>query len=70
MAFVVHSDRKASVNKTIRFPLDLIRSIEKAIEGKDCTFSGFVFQAVRYALENSDEFENFMVDSFLKKRKR
>ena len=57
MAFRVNSDRKASVNKTIRFPVDLIREIEIAIECKDCTFSGFVFQAIRYAMENIEDFK-------------
>ncbi|MCO7138034.1 hypothetical protein NIF40_10910 [[Clostridium] leptum] len=40
-----------TTNKTIRFPNDVIESIEKAIKGKDCTFSAFVIAAVRAALE-------------------
>ena len=40
-----------TTNKTIRFPHDIIREIEKTIEGKDCTFSAFVIAAVRQALE-------------------
>lgn len=44
-----------TVNKTIRFPTDVVEKVERAIQGKDCTFSGFVIAAVRAAL---DELEN------------
>lgn len=43
-----------TVNKTVRFPSDLVAGVEKAIQGKDCTFSGFVIAAVRSALEDLD----------------
>jgi len=43
--------------KSIRFPNDLIQSVEDAIRGKDCTFSAFVVEAVRVALENLKEEE-------------
>ena len=52
MGFEIKSDRKESENKTIRFPLQLVHDIEKASEGKDTTFSGFVIQACQYALKN------------------
>lgn len=52
MAFRIKSDKKETENKTIRFPLQLVQDIEKAIEGKDTTFSGFVIQACTYALQN------------------
>ena len=55
MAFRLNSDRKETENKTIRFPLPLIEEIEKFIEMKDCTFSGFVLQACRYALDNVED---------------
>ena len=55
MAFKLNSDRKETENKTIRFPLPLIEEIEKFIEMKDCTFSGFVIQACRYALDNAED---------------
>lgn len=42
----------AMTNKTIRFPNDVVEDVEKAIEGKDCTFSAFVIAAVRKALED------------------
>ena len=41
-----------TVNKTIRFPNDVIEEVEKAIKGKDCTFSAFVIEAVRAALDD------------------
>jgi hypothetical protein len=41
--------------KSIRFPNDLIDQVEDAIRGKDCTFSAFVVEAVRVALENLEE---------------
>lgn len=41
-----------TTNKTIRFPNDLIEDVEKAIQGKECTFSAFVIAAVRAALED------------------
>ena len=40
-----------STNKSIRFPNDVIQSVEEAIRGTDCTFSAFVVEAVRVALE-------------------
>ncbi len=42
-------------NKCIRFPNDLIDQVEQAIQGKNCTFSAFVIEAVRVALSNIDE---------------
>ena len=41
-----------TVNKTIRFPGDTVEAVDKAIQGKDCTFSAFVIAAVRAALED------------------
>ncbi len=43
-----------TTNKTIRFPNDIIDHVEKAIEGKNGTFSAFVIAAVRAALEELD----------------
>lgn len=43
-----------TINKTIRFPNDVVEEVEKAIQGKDCTFSAFVIAAVRSALEDLD----------------
>lgn len=41
-----------TTNKTIRFPNDIIEEVEKAIQGKECTFSAFVIAAVRNALDD------------------
>lgn len=46
-----------AINKTIRFPEDVIMEVEAAIRGKDCTFTAFVVEAVRVALENLREEE-------------
>lgn len=57
MSFEIKSDRKESENKTIRFPLPLVRRIQEAISGKKVSFSGFVIQACRYALDHMDKSE-------------
>ena len=44
-----------TTSKCIRFPNDLIEKVEKALQGKNCTFSAFVVEAVRVALDNLDE---------------
>ena len=54
MSFKIPST-PSSTNKSIRFPNDIINNVENAIKGKDCTFSAFVVEAVRVALENLDE---------------
>lgn len=48
-----------TTNKCIRFPNDIIKDVENAIKGKNCTFTAFVVEAVRVALENiKDEKQN------------
>lgn len=44
-----------TTNKCIRFPDDVIEAVESSIRGLDCTFSAFVVEAVRVALENLHE---------------
>ena len=44
-----------TTNKCIRFPNDIIADVEKVIKGKNCTFTAFVVEAVRVALENVEE---------------
>lgn len=44
-----------TINKTIRFPSDVVEEVEKVIQGKNCTFSAFVIAAVRAALEDIRE---------------
>lgn len=47
----------ASTNRSIRFPNDIIEDVEKAIQGTNCSFSRFVIEAVRVALETLKEDE-------------
>lgn len=54
MAFKIPSI-PPTTNKTIRFPNDLIASVEHLIQGKDCTFSAFVIAAVRAAVEEVEQ---------------
>ncbi len=44
-----------TVNKTIRFPSDVVEQVEQAIQGKGCTFSAFVIAAVKAALDDLDK---------------
>lgn len=44
-----------TTNKCIRFPNNIIEEVEEAIKGKDCTFTAFVIEAVKVALENLKE---------------
>jgi len=46
-----------TTNKSVRFPNDMIEEIEGYIRGTDCTFSAFVVEAVRVALESLNEEE-------------
>lgn len=46
-----------TTNKTIRFPNDIIENVENAIQGKNCTFTSFIVEAARVALENLNESE-------------
>ena len=41
-----------STVKSIRFPDTIVDEVEKAIKGKDCTFSAFVVEAVKTALDD------------------
>ncbi|MCL1883014.1 MAG: hypothetical protein FWF81_04580 [Defluviitaleaceae bacterium] len=47
-----------TTNKTIRFPNNVVSDVEAAIEGKDCTFTAFVIEAVKVAIRNLNETEN------------
>lgn len=46
-----------STPKNIRFPNDVIEEVELAIRGTNATFSSFVIEATRWALENLKEQE-------------
>ncbi len=41
-----------TTNKCIRFPNDIIENVENAIKNTECTFSAFVIETVKIALEN------------------
>ncbi len=43
--------------KNIRFPNDVIEQVEEAIRNTDVSFSAFVIEATRVALENLREEE-------------
>lgn len=45
----------STVNKTIRFPQDIVDQVEVELRGANCNFSQFVIQAVRVALQNLEE---------------
>jgi len=46
-----------STNKSVRFPNEVIQQVEEAIRGTNCSFSAFVIEATRVALENLKEDE-------------
>nr|WP_325219715.1 YlcI/YnfO family protein [uncultured Oscillibacter sp.] len=50
-------DVPVSATKSIRFPTTVINQVEEAIRGTNCTFTAFVVEAVRVALENLAEEE-------------
>lgn len=47
----------STINKTIRFPSDLVNEVERLIQGQNCTFSAFVIAAVRAAAQSAREQE-------------
>lgn len=47
----------STTSKSIRFPNNVIEKVEQAIKGKECTFTAFVVEAVKVALENLEEDE-------------
>lgn len=51
-----------TINKTIRFPSDVVEEVEKVIQNKNCSFSAFVIAAVRMALEDVQEAETSCAD--------
>lgn len=46
-----------TTSKSIRFPNEVIEAIEAAIQGTEVTFSAFVIEATKVALENLAEEE-------------
>ena len=41
-----------TTSKCVRFPNDILEEVENAIQGTTCTFSAFVIEATRLALED------------------
>ena len=57
MGFKFRPDkRKETLNKTIRFPKELVERIEKQVANSDSYLSTFVIQACEYAVREA-EFE-------------
>lgn len=50
--------RYPTVNKSVRFPVNVVDDIENLIRGKGCTFTDFVVAAVKSAIEELKENEN------------
>lgn len=46
-----------TTQKNVRFPNDIIEEVENAIRGTSATFSSFVIEATKFALENLQEDE-------------
>lgn len=44
-----------TTSKSVRFPNDIIEQVEEAIRGTNVTFSAFVIEATRVALESLRE---------------
>ena len=44
-----------TTSKSIRFPNDVIARVEASIQGRDCTFTAFVIEALRVALDSLEE---------------
>lgn len=55
MKFNLKTKSKYTINKSIRFPEDMVTSIEKKLAGTNVSFSGFVIQACQYALNNKKQ---------------
>ncbi len=47
-----------TTNKTIRFPEDVVKNVERVIAGTSCTFTAFIIAAVRSAVEQIETTEN------------
>lgn len=52
MAFNLVIAKKESINKCIRFPVEIINKIETITDKNNVSFSKFVIQACEYALND------------------
>lgn len=55
MAFNLNIERKESINKCIRFPVEVINKIDSVTNKNSISFSKFVIQACEYALKDLEE---------------
>jgi len=55
MAFNLNIERKESINKCIRFPVEVINKINAVTNKNNVSFSKFVIQACEYALQDLEE---------------
>ena len=55
MSFNLNIERKESVNKCVRFPVKMLKDIEKVIAENNVSFSKFVLEACDYALKDIEE---------------
>lgn len=55
MSIQIKSDKKETETKTIRFPTNLLKKIEKIMLTKDVSFSGFVIQACEYVIDELEK---------------
>jgi len=55
MAFNLNTKDKGTANKCVRFPIKLIKEIESVINEYNVSFSNFVIEACKYALENIEK---------------
>lgn len=55
LMFQIKPDKIETENKTIRFPVPLLERIDAVLDENNVTFSGFVIQACKYALDNIEE---------------
>ena len=44
-----------TTTKSIRFRNNIIEQVEKELQGQNCTFSAFIIEAVRFALNSLEE---------------
>lgn len=44
-----------TVSKCIRFPVDVVERVEKEIQGNNCTFTAFVIEAIKVALNDIEK---------------
>lgn len=51
----IKSDRKETINKTVRFPIEMLSRIDNVMAEKDVSFTGFVLQACEYVLDEIEK---------------